>query len=803
MKWRLEPNNEQAVEEPDTPVAKPPPDEPITVERPRRVRAAPDRFAIAAIAARHAEFAGVGFDAESPRMPEKALFVDLSDGAERIAELALLSCAAIDTPEFDEAEYVAAIAAEFEELPPEAQRAMCIAADHDDLSLEFGAASPQATLARKLYAAAVLDAACVGISVPLLEPLVKSKADPSLVACPDDIFDAKYDGHLFAVSPSPAPPSISHDLSLAAKAKSSPDIFTERQMMGPEWDESKSTEIAKLERMNAMRWVPADDPSLRGRPVVPCMWTGRCKRYPDGSIEKLNSRCVERGDLHAKFYNISSNEAHSPVVATQSMHAIDAVGCLRGQTCTQADVTGAYLQGDQRPNEATVTRPPVGFRRWDERGVELLWDMDISLYGKTDAGAIWNRTYNEFVTTPEPDGLGYARCSQEPCLYGKYVPPDGRINMPLYVDDYKQYADRSPKVKAVAEKDMARLSKRFEQRAGESDAKESFFLGANRTSNDKGDLVSLRATSYVDLMVKRYFDGDVSEYPASWSYTPADESLTKAYEAAVATRPVPTPELKKRYGSLFGSLLHAVKIRGEIAAPLGRLGTCLTICTEELYTHLKRVLVYLARTRSLGVTYSAHVDGADKLVAYADSDWSTTRSTTGYVVTLAGASICHASRRQHCITMSSCEAELIALAECAIELIYLDYVTEFAGLARKGPIEVCTDSQSAYNLCHRFTSAQGSRHIDRKVFKMRELRGSGVVTVRHIPGDQNPADLFTKVLSRQPFEKHRKVVMNLPGDTGAEHARRELSHAKTSATTRGDGGATSRTTASKPSAAAP
>ena len=116
---------------------------------------------------------------------------------------------------------------------------------------------------------------------------------------------------------------------------------------------------------------------------------------------------------------------------------------------------------------------------------------------------------------------------------------------------------------------------------------------------------------------------------------------------------------------------------------------------------------------------------------------------------------------------------------------------------------MCTDSQSAYNLCHRFTSAQGSRHIDRKVFKMRELRGAGVVTVRHIPGDQNPADLFTKVLSRQPFEKHRKLVMNLPGDTGAEHAHRERSHAKERETTRGDGGATGRKTASKPPAAAP
>ena len=86
---------------------------------------------------------------------------------------------------------------------------------------------------------------------------------------------------------------------------------------------------------------------------------------------------------------------------------------------------------------------------------------------------------------------------------------------------------------------------------------------------------------------------------------------------------------------------------------------------------------------------------------------------------------------------------------------------------------------------------------------MRELRGAGVVQVRHIAGELNPADLFTKVLSRQPFEKHRKTVMNLPGDTGAEHAHRELARAKTSATTRGDGGAASRTTASKPSAAAP
>ena len=74
-------------------------------------------------------------------------------------------------------------------------------------------------------------------------------------------------------------------------------------------------------------------------------------------------------------------------------------------------------------------------------------------------------------------------------------------------------------------------------------------------------------------------------------------------------------------------------------------------------------------------------------------------------------------------------------------------------------------------MCHSFTSAQNSRHVDRKLFKMRELRGAGTVTVRHIPGESNPADLFTKILSRQPFEKHRKFVLNLPSDSGIEQAR--------------------------------
>ena len=212
--------------------------------------------------------------------------------------------------------------------------------------------------------------------------------------------------------------------------------------------------------------------------------------------------------------------------------------------------------------------------------------------------------------------------------------------------------------------------------------------------------------------------------------------------------------------------------RKSSQAAMGLLGSCLTFPTEELYDCLMHVLVYLGRSRNVGTTFSAHVPNASKLHAYVDANWTVTRSTTGFCIMLAGATICAVSRRQHCITMSSCESELVALADCAIELLHMIAVVEFLGHELSEAIEVCTDSKAAYDLCHRFTSAQNSRHVDRKLFKMRELRGAGRVVVRHIPGETNPADLFTKILTRQPFEKHRKVVLNLPGDTGVEHARR-------------------------------
>ena len=383
---------------------------------------------------------------------------------------------------------------------------------------------------------------------------------------------------------------------------------------------------------------------------------------------------------------------------------------------------------------------------------------------------------NETLTSDaDPHGCGFARCPQDPSVYSVNMTggDDGQVNSTLYVDDGRlAWDDAAPAVQksTVVKK---RLAKRYGIEFGEDDPPETHFLGANISSAASRKVTTIKATSYIELQVKRYLDGDASiskRYPAHWSHLPADETLVREWETATQNRTPASPELTTRYGSLFGSLLHCTKFRPEISAALGLCGSCLTFPTEELYDCLLHVLVYLARSANIGTTFSAFAPGGDTLKSYCDSNWATTRSTTGFCIMLAGAAIACVSRRQHCITMSSCEAELVALADNAIELIHTISVTEFLGLEVSGPVEVFTDSKAAYDLCHRFTTAQNSRHVDRKMFKMRELRGAGVVTVRHIDGVSNPADLFTKILTRQSFEKHRAFVLNLPGDASVDHA---------------------------------
>ena len=57
---------------------------------------------------------------------------------------------------------------------------------------------------------------------------------------------------------------------------------------------------SKLRKFTAFDVLAADDPRVKELNLTPVesMWAGAVKRFADLSLEKLNARCVIRGDLH-------------------------------------------------------------------------------------------------------------------------------------------------------------------------------------------------------------------------------------------------------------------------------------------------------------------------------------------------------------------------------------------------------------------------------------------------------------------------------------------------------------------------
>ena len=271
-------------------------------------------------------------------------------------------------------------------------------------------------------------------------------------------------------------------------------------------------------------------------------------------------------------------------------------------------------------------------------------------------------------------------------------------------------------------------------------------------------------------MAEQFLTKPLDSYPSA--HTPAcSDRLPKLFEEARSTAKNRTidAKLQKEYRSLVGSLQYAAStVRSDVLYTVGLLGRALTFPTPELYDAAMRVLVYLARHENYALRYSSSAPNASTLWAWTDSDWSVMWSTTGVVLMLAGAAILCVSRRQHCITLSSTEAELMAMSAGAVDVIYMRGLLDDLGLPQQNvavkvvPTPLRCDNKGAKDLSHDRSTSARSRHIDRRWFFVRELQHQGVVSVIAVPTADNISDLMTKVLNLRDFEKFVKLVMNLP-----------------------------------------
>ena len=118
------------------------------------------------------------------------------------------------------------------------------------------------------------------------------------------------------------------------------------------------------------------------------------------------------------------------------------------------------------------------------------------------------------------------------------------------------------------------------------------------------------------------------------------------------------------------------------------------------------------------------------------------------------------SRTQKCVTLSTTEAEYVAMADGVKEALYVRGILAFLMPSLEPmSIGVYEDNKGAIDLAKNPLSSSNSKHIDVRYHFLRELAASGDISVQYLRTEDQHADILTKAIGRESFERHRDFLL--------------------------------------------
>ena len=151
--------------------------------------------------------------------------------------------------------------------------------------------------------------------------------------------------------------------------------------------------------------------------------------------------------------------------------------------------------------------------------------------------------------------------------------------------------------------------------------------------------------------------------------------------------------------------------------------------------------------------------------ALSDSDWAgcptSRRSHTGFMVRAGGSLVSWTSKRQTTYAQSTAEAEYMAAAATANEIVWWRRLCDDFGFRTQGPVTLWCDNKSAELLADHEGKFERAKHIQLRYHVLREYQRTGVVNVRWCSAQKMAADVLTK---NCPPRQFREVVSGVLGE---------------------------------------
>ena len=498
------------------------------------------------------------------------------------------------------------------------------------------------------------------------------------------------------------------------------------------WLQAMHDEMDSLEKNHTYELVELP----KGKKALKNKWVFKLKKDGSGKVVKYKARLVVKGFLQKK--GVDFDEIFSPVVKMASIRIILGLVASLNLELEQMDVKIAFLHGDL--HEEIYMEQPEGFKVSEKEN--LVCKLKKSLYGLKQAPRQWYKKFDSFMVSQ-----GYKRTAADQCVYIQRFQDGNFVALLLYVDDMLIVGKDAMKISQLKKE----LSKSFDMKdLGPAQQ----ILGMQIIRDRKKKRLWLSQEKYVERVLKR-FNMDKAK--------PVSIPLGNHFKLSKSMCPSSRKEIEEMklipYSSAVGSLMYAmVCTRPDIAHAVGIVSRFLSNPGKKHWEAVKWILRYLKGTSKTCLCYG----GADPVwEGYTDSDMAGDldgrKSTTGFLYTFAGGAVSWQSRLQRCVALSTTEAEYIAIAEGGKEMLWLKRFLEELGFKQK-EYKVHCDSQSALDLSKNSMYHSRTKHIDIRYHWIREVMDQQLLKLVKIHTKENPADMLTKVVSREKLELCRDIA---------------------------------------------
>ena len=116
------------------------------------------------------------------------------------------------------------------------------------------------------------------------------------------------------------------------------------------------------------------------------------------------------------------------------------------------------------------------------------------------------------------------------------------------------------------------------------------------------------------------------------------------------------------------------------------------------------------------------------------------------------------SRKERCVTEASTYAEYVALSEAVSEIKFVIELIKFFKIELYDPIKIYEDNSGAINIATYGNFTKNSKHIEIHYHFVHEGMKEKLIERCKIDTNENIADVFTKALCKDKFEKFRNLM---------------------------------------------